>query len=323
VLEAVKLRPNPGLFSTANCTDYKPKNRSPAVLPMDGYITFITPTEQDSNIYINAVYVSSWDNDKEYIATQLPLTDTTNDFWRLIRDERCIVIVMLNSPTDLTNSQQQQYWPYDGKTLRSGQIDIVNVGEIDGDDIQITDLKVMWSGKKLGNRAHHHGDQYRHGDSTTMAGRTSHDQQQHQQNSPRVSTRPTATAAAPAACKTFNVRHLRLLNWTEDTPVPGDKTALLDLCEQVSLCLEKSSHEEGGRVLVHCLLGAERTGLFCALLNIINHIRSEKEVDVFNAVKLVRRSRPEFITSLDQYRYLYELAAAFLASDVKSTSATC
>jgi len=32
-----------------------------------------------------------------YMATQMPLESTASDFWRLVKDNSCIAIVMLNS----------------------------------------------------------------------------------------------------------------------------------------------------------------------------------------------------------------------------------
>jgi hypothetical protein len=41
--------------------------------------------------------------------------------------------------------------------------------------------------------------------------------------------------------------------------------------------------------------GAERSGLFCALMYVLTRIILRNEVDVFNAVRQIRQSRPEFI----------------------------
>lgn len=40
-----------------------------------------------------------------YIATQMPLRSTASDFWRLVKDNSCIAIVMLNS-LDSANSSE-------------------------------------------------------------------------------------------------------------------------------------------------------------------------------------------------------------------------
>ena len=44
--------------------------------------------------------------------------------------------------------------------------------------------------------------------------------------------------------------------------------------------------------------GVERTGLFCATMNMMDQLVNDKEVDVFDAVKRVRLARPEFVGSL-------------------------
>jgi len=44
--------------------------------------------------------------------------------------------------------------------------------------------------------------------------------------------------------------------------------------------------------------GSERSGLVCALLNVVDLMQRKNQVDVFNAVKLVRQSRPQFISNV-------------------------
>jgi len=44
--------------------------------------------------------------------------------------------------------------------------------------------------------------------------------------------------------------------------------------------------------------GVERTGLFCAIMNMMDQLVKDDEVDVFDAVKRVRQARPEFIESI-------------------------
>jgi len=44
--------------------------------------------------------------------------------------------------------------------------------------------------------------------------------------------------------------------------------------------------------------GAERTGIFIAMLNMMDELNAQQHVDVFNSVKRVRSSRPEFVPTL-------------------------
>ena len=68
------------------------------------------------------------------------------------------------------------------------------------------------------------------------------------------------------------------------------------------------------RLLVHCADGCEQSGFFCALLIILEQIINEQTLDVFQAVRMVRQCRPQFVTSLDQYRWLHEAALEYISS---------
>ena len=54
----------------------------------------------------------------------------------------------------------------------------------------------------------------------------------------------------------------------------------------------------GDRNVLLCRNGCDVSGIYTCIDHIVKKIESEKKVDVFNAVKAVRRTRPEFITSL-------------------------
>ena len=48
--------------------------------------------------------------------------------------------------------------------------------------------------------------------------------------------------------------------------------------------------------------GAEKAGVFCAVSHCWDQIDRDKEVDLVNAVRSVRVSRPQLVTSLQEYR---------------------
>ena len=51
-------------------------------------------------------------------------------------------------------------------------------------------------------------------------------------------------------------------------------------------------------LMMYCSLGAEWTGLFCALCSVCDQMNTEQELDVFQTVKIVQKSRPQFIQTL-------------------------
>ncbi|XP_059425930.1 receptor-type tyrosine-protein phosphatase C-like [Carassius carassius] len=65
-------------------------------------------------------------------------------------------------------------------------------------------------------------------------------------------------------------------------------------------------------MVVHCNNGSSRTGVFCALWNLLDSAYTEKLVDVFHVVKNLRKERQGIIEKIEQYKFLYEaLEGAF------------
>lgn len=45
--------------------------------------------------YINASFIDGYYKENAYIVCQAPMTNTVEDFWRMIWDQNCCLIVML------------------------------------------------------------------------------------------------------------------------------------------------------------------------------------------------------------------------------------
>ncbi|XP_041126589.1 receptor-type tyrosine-protein phosphatase C-like isoform X3 [Polyodon spathula] len=87
---------------------------------------------------------------------------------------------------------------------------------------------------------------------------------------------------------------------------------------------DKSSQDKNVPLVVHCNDGSTRTGIFCALWNLMDSAETEGVVDVFQTVKALRKERPGLLTSFEQYKFLYDVMAnTFPAQNgkVKSSSA--
>ncbi|KAK9883579.1 hypothetical protein WA026_001755 [Henosepilachna vigintioctopunctata] len=89
------------------------KNRYRDILPYDS--TRVVLKEGANGDYINANYVNMNINGTEilnkYIATQGPLMCTTEDFWQMILEERCSLIVMLTTLVERDKTKCHKYWP--------------------------------------------------------------------------------------------------------------------------------------------------------------------------------------------------------------------
>ncbi|KAM9848657.1 receptor-type tyrosine-protein phosphatase C [Aulostomus maculatus] len=100
------------------------------------------------------------------------------------------------------------------------------------------------------------------------------------------------------------VKHVQFLKWV-DRELPENPQDLTDVIKDI-----KSSHggslQRAVPVVVHCNDGSSRSGIFCALWNLLDSAETEKQVDVFQVVKTIRKERQGLISSLNQYQFLYD-----------------
>ncbi|XP_057313827.1 uncharacterized protein LOC130655137 isoform X2 [Hydractinia symbiolongicarpus] len=100
------------------------------------------------------------------------------------------------------------------------------------------------------------------------------------------------------------VNIFQLTNWSL-TKLPSVKNVISLIGE-----LEKSQERlGGGTVVVTCSDGAYRTGTFIACKNALDQLKLEKGVDVFNILRCIRQSRPEFVLNKHQYGFIYEVVS--------------
>ncbi|RLW06003.1 hypothetical protein DV515_00004999, partial [Chloebia gouldiae] len=63
-------------------------------------------------------------------------------------------------------------------------------------------------------------------------------------------------------------------------------------------------------LLVHCCDGSQQTGVFCALMTLLESAEIEEVIDVFQVVKSLRRTRLGMVSSFEQYQFLYDTIAS-------------
>jgi uncharacterized protein YsxB (DUF464 family) len=57
-------------------------------------------------------------------------------------------------------------------------------------------------------------------------------------------------------------------------------------------------------VITHYSYGAQKSGLVCAALSLLESVENNAFVDVFNVVKRIRKSRPQFVATLVRIKNL-------------------
>ncbi|XP_044137442.1 receptor-type tyrosine-protein phosphatase O isoform X2 [Bufo gargarizans] len=106
------------------------KNRYTNILPYDfSRVKLITTEEEDAADYINANYIPGYNSLQEYIATQGPLPDTRNDFWKMILQQKSQVIVMLTQCNEKRRIKCDHYWPFTAEPVGYGDIMVEMVSE--------------------------------------------------------------------------------------------------------------------------------------------------------------------------------------------------
>jgi len=109
------------------------------------------------------------------------------------------------------------------------------------------------------------------------------------------------------------VKQVQLTNWPAHQPVPSSRNSVLRLSSLIDQ-FRANDGDTPTRVLVHCFAGAGRSGTFAACLCVIQQLKSIQTADVFSSVLQLRAVRPQLVETLDQYRFIYEVAMEYADS---------
>ncbi|XP_025108226.1 receptor-type tyrosine-protein phosphatase mu-like isoform X5 [Pomacea canaliculata] len=229
------------------------KNRNKESLPDDSHLVYLMDRVPGRNQYINAVHMSSFRKVQGLILTQLPLSDTVVDMWRLVDGWDVNTIVSLGHRNQSQSVKNYcHYWPETEKeVLKTGQhtIKLTSTSAL-GDHLTCYNLSLM--------------------------------------------------------TKTSTPREVRVLYYDDWAGVvPGNSSDILHLMDT----LESWHIEENtSPVVVQCNDGMTRSGMFCALYEVINGARHDQEIDVYLSVRHVQSVRRKAVTTEAQYRYCYQVA---------------
>lgn len=117
------------------------KNRYNNVLPNEKTRVILRRGDDDDDIvqnYINANHVLD-----EYISAQAPMTETIDDFWFMVWQQRSSIVVMLTRFVENNKMKAEIYWPDKVDTnMRFGSISITNtkINKLNG--ITVTKLEL-------------------------------------------------------------------------------------------------------------------------------------------------------------------------------------
>ncbi|KAK2839669.1 hypothetical protein Q5P01_013409 [Channa striata] len=109
----------PSSVAVAQVPSNMDKNRHAESLPYDhSRVKLKTEANPNKQDYINASFIFDHDpRQPAYIATQGPLPHTVADFWQMVWENGCTVIVMMTALVEDGEKQCERYWPDEGSSL--------------------------------------------------------------------------------------------------------------------------------------------------------------------------------------------------------------
>uniref|UniRef100_A0A8R1XRT8 protein-tyrosine-phosphatase n=6 Tax=Onchocerca TaxID=6281 RepID=A0A8R1XRT8_ONCVO len=100
------------------------------------------------------------------------------------------------------------------------------------------------------------------------------------------------------------------LCWPADKILPESTESIIDLISRV-LSLQ-SDHQEAGPIILHSRDGSFKTGLYCCVSLLLERLKAENRIDIFQTVRSLQQKRPFVFTSFEQYAFCYKAVIDYL-----------
>uniref|UniRef100_A0AC35U6K5 Protein-tyrosine-phosphatase n=1 Tax=Rhabditophanes sp. KR3021 TaxID=114890 RepID=A0AC35U6K5_9BILA len=106
-------------------------------------------------------------------------------------------------------------------------------------------------------------------------------------------------------------------SWPENSIIPSSTTSLIELIAKV---MEKQTNEpvEVGPIVLHCRNGSGRSAVYCAVSLLLERLKTENHVDIFETVRQIALNRPCTFPNLEQYEYCYQCIRSYLNNSLES-----
>lgn len=109
-----------------------------------------------------------------------------------------------------------------------------------------------------------------------------------------------------------NERKLRIFHcrtWPDSSTVPTSVLAFLKLINDVELHHDRNN---SGPLVVHCMNGAEKSGLFCVMQVVLERMKIEQDVAIHHVIQQMRSIRPSIIPNVEQFKFCHDVVLEFL-----------
>lgn len=110
--------------------------------------------------------------------------------------------------------------------------------------------------------------------------------------------------------KSLRIKMFQYSGWTDETKVPSG-SGLITLIAKVE---KWQQHSGNGPITVICSDGLGRSGTFCALYSVLERLKIEQVIDVFQAIKAMRISRPGLVKTAEEYKFIHYAIQDYLSA---------
>ncbi|XP_035919741.1 tyrosine-protein phosphatase non-receptor type 9 isoform X2 [Anopheles stephensi] len=140
----IKARAPDGTFTHAKLRNNLAKNRYTDVLCYDHSRVVLSQEEDDPTTdYINANFVDGYKQKNAYISTQGPLPKTSYDFWRMVWEQHCLLIIMTTRVMERGRAKCGQYWePSEGGVAEYGFFRLRTMSIETKEDYTVVELEI-------------------------------------------------------------------------------------------------------------------------------------------------------------------------------------
>ncbi|XP_015208471.1 receptor-type tyrosine-protein phosphatase O isoform X2 [Lepisosteus oculatus] len=122
------------------------KNRYTNILPYDfSRVKLISMHNDEGSDYINANYIPGYRSPREYIATQGPLPETKNDFWKMVLQQKSHIIVMLTQCNERRRVKCDHYWPFTEEPVTYGEITVEITSEKEATEWTVRNFRLGYA----------------------------------------------------------------------------------------------------------------------------------------------------------------------------------
>ncbi|KAL4236575.1 hypothetical protein ACF0H5_004960 [Mactra antiquata] len=258
------------------------KSRDIMLLPPERARPYLQTVEMNDTgtDFINAVFVDGYHCDNNFVCTQWPMPSTINDIWRLLYDHKINTLVVLHE--NKCGRGNPCFWPKQlDEEVKYGPIGVKYLGCQKYPHIVIRAFAI----RKPPNTRYN--DLFEDLDT---------DQVSKASGLPLIDLLTLNTDS-------IVIKMFQYTSWHQRDRTPMSTKSFLYMMGSIDEW--QKSTGSSSPICIMAKDGYSKCGLYCTLTICCDQLHCESEVDIFNAVRVVKKNRPQLIPTLAEYIYCY------------------